>query len=118
MYVQAIQLYESEGRPLPRHRMAFLKPKHEGWLVYKESYDLNHKRTMMKAQLFLNGGEQEVFPELLDAVMMIAEDSVMTIRGLERDPITRKLTAMAWWCKVLKVGRRGYAGDSDGPTIV
>jgi hypothetical protein len=121
MYVLACKLYEDEGRPLPRHRLNVLRPEESasrGWLVYRESYDSNHKRTMMKAQLLGEDGQGHVFPELLDAVMMIAENSVMTIRGNERDPITRKLTGMAWWCKVIGLGRRGHQHDPDGPTLV
>jgi hypothetical protein len=74
-------------------------------------------KTMMKAHLLADEGG-EVFPELVDAVMMFAEDGVMTIRGLERDPVTRKLSAMAWWCQVVRPGKRGYQSDPMGPTPV
>jgi hypothetical protein len=117
MYVRAVQLYES-GRPLPRHRLAVLRPESEGWLIYKESRDEHHKRTMMKARIVDDTGQIDIFPELMDAVMMFAEDGVMTIRGLERDHVTRKLTAMAWWCQILRPGKRGYQGDPMGPTPV
>jgi hypothetical protein len=73
---------------------------------------------MMKARLVDDAGQTDVFPELMDAVMMFAEDGVMTIRGLERDPESRKLTAMAWWCQILRPGKRGYQGDPMGPTPV
>ncbi len=120
MYVRAFQLYEDGGRPLPRHRLAVLRSEgsQEGWLVYKESWDEHHKRHMMKAYLLADDGQRQVFPELLDAVMMFAEDGVMTIRGQERDPISRKLTGMAWWCQILRPGKRGYQGDPIGPTPV
>lgn len=120
MYVRALKLYEDQGRPLPRHRLGVLRLEnaHEGWLIYKEEWDGNHKRHMMKAHLVGEDGRTEVFPEMLDAVMMFAEDGVMTVRGMERDPVSRKLTAMAWWCQILQPGRRGYQGDSMGPTPV
>ena len=121
MYVLACKLYEDGGRPLPRHRLAFIRAHEsgsEGWFVYKEDYDPDHKRTMMKAFLLGAPGTPEVFPTLLDAVLMIAEDGTLTVRGQERDPLTRKLTGMAWWCKVIHGGKRGYAGDPVGPVLV
>ena len=120
MYVRALQLYESNGRPLPRHRLGVLRTEGcpEGWLIYKEAWDEHHKRHMMKAHLIDDAGQTDIFPELMDAVMMFAEDGVMTIRGLERDPVSRKLTAMAWWCQIVRLGKRGYQGDPMGPTPV
>lgn len=118
MYVLACKLFEDQGRPLPRHRLACLRPQEsgsKGWFVYKESWDVNHKRTMWKAHLLGEKGEPDVFPELLDAVIMLAEDGVMTVRGQERDPVTRKLTGMAWWCQVIRLGRRSNPSDYIGP---
>ncbi|MBA5690646.1 hypothetical protein [Rugamonas apoptosis] len=84
MYVRACKLHEDTGRALPRHRLAMLRPVDLGWLVYRECYDQEHKRIMMMARLLGEPGQPDVYPELRDAVMMVAENSVMTIRGLER----------------------------------
>lgn len=120
MYVVACKLYES-GCPMPRHRLSVLRP-HEagltGWFVYKESWDSNHRRTMWKARLIDEETGGDVFPELLDAVIMLAENGVVTVRGQERDSITRRLTGMAWWCRILHGESRTNAGDYNGPGIV
>ena len=116
MYVLACKLYEDHGRPLPRHRLSVIRPREsgvEGWFVYKQAFDEHHNRTMYKAYLLGEKGQPDVLPELLDAVIMLAEDGVMTVRGQERDPLTRKLTGMAWWCQVLRAGRRSNPGDYD-----
>lgn len=120
MYVLAKRIYERSGCPLPRHRLATIRAEESGdrgWLVYKMALDPNHKRHMMKAWLLDDEG-RDVFPELLDAQILAAEDGTLTIRGSERDEVSGQRTEMAWWCKVLRPGKRGYEGDPVGPTPV
>jgi len=119
--VLACKHYEDQGRPLPRHRLAHL-PQQEsgskGWFVYRESYDQLHKRTMWKAYLRGENGYGDVFPELLDAVIIFAEDGVLTVRGQEHDPVTRKLSGMAWWCQIISASRPDSPNDYIGPELI
>lgn len=120
MYVLACKTYEEIGAPIPKHRLGLMRPEEHGtrgWLIYKQRQNVDHRRMMMTAQLVSDDGA-ELFPMLLDADMLLFEDGIAIVKGEQRDPITRALTAMTWWCKVIRLGKRGYQGDSVGPSYV
>lgn len=114
MYVQACRLYQGEGWPLPRHRLAMRQRTVDAWLVYRQEHDQESGAIMQKARLVKDGGE--VIAELLHAVMVDVENGAMRVRGIERDPVTRKEYAMAWYCEV--IDGRWQGSDARGPRPV
>lgn len=117
MYVKACQIYNPGGRALPRHELAMLSTSRAktGWLVYRQSYDLRSGRMGMQARLLTEDRKDDVFPPLTYAAMLDADNGVMHVRGEETDPLTGKLTAMAWYCEI--IDGRWYGEDRRGPLL-
>lgn len=104
-------MFEEGGRPLPRHRAVSLAPSHEGILSLYEGYDRDLRRTIRKARVD-NVTGTETLLTLYDAVVLFYQDGVMTITGMERDPLTRKATAQSWYMEIVDV-RKGSALQSS-----
>lgn len=111
MFVRACCLYDNEGRPLPRHRLAMRQPLREGWLTVKQGNDLVSRRITRLASLRDELGD--VFAELVDVGQVDVENGTMMVPGQTRDPLTGKMTAQAWYCEV--VDGRHEGPDSRGP---
>jgi len=104
MFVKIATLYEEGGRPLARHRAAAIRPTHEGFLSLHEEHDRDLRRTVRQARL-LSPDSVEPLLSLYDAVVLFYGDGIMTITGMERDPLTRKATAQSWYIEVVDAGK-------------
>lgn len=104
MFVRLATLYEEGGRPLARHRAAAIQPSYEGFLWLHEEYDRDLRRSVRKARLLSPHGVEPLL-SLYDAVVLFYGDGIMTITGMERDPLTRKATAQSWYIEVIEVGK-------------
>lgn len=102
MLVILAKLFEDGGRPLARHRAVTLAPTHQGILSLFEKHDRDLRRTVRTARV-TNLEATETALELYDAVVLFYKDGVMTITGMERDPVTRRATAQSWYLEVLDV---------------
>ena len=90
------KMFEDGGRPLARHRAVTLPPSHEGVFSLHEEHDRELRRTVKIARLDSLSGTETLLL-LYDADVLFCKDGVMTVTGLERDPVTRKATAQSWY---------------------
>ena len=104
MLVLVAEMFEEGGRPLPRHRAVTLAPSHQGVLSLYEEYDRDLRRSVRKAKIDSISGQPLLM--LHDAVVLFCQDGVMTITGMERDALTRKVTAQSWYIEIVDVRKR------------
>ena len=113
MLVILAEMFEEGGRPLPRHRAVSLAPSHEGILSLYEEFDRDLRRTVRKARVDSVAGTETLLT-LYDAVVLFYQDGVMTITGMERDPLTRKATAQSWYVEIVDVRKRSTLRTTSG----
>lgn len=102
MLVILAKMFEDGGRPLARHRAVTLPPSHQGVFSLYEEHDRDLRRTVKIARLESVPGT-EILLSLYDAEVLVCKDGIMTITGLERDPVTRKATAQSWLVEIIDV---------------
>lgn len=90
---------------LARHRAVTLPPSHEGVFSLYEEHDRDLRRTVKIARLDSVTGTETLL-SLYDADVLMCKDGVMTVTGLERDPVTRKATAQSWYIEIVDVRKR------------
>lgn len=116
MLVVLAKLFEDGGRPLARHRAVTLLPSHEGVFSLYEEHDRDLRRTVKIARLDSVMGT-EILLSLYDADILMCKDGIMTVTGLERDPVTRKATAQSWYLEIVDVRKmavlRAAAADQQ-----
>lgn len=94
MRVKLQLLFEDGGRPVPRWRETCAKS-YVGELKVQSTYLKEFKRQSIVANL--SDGKQFVVPTLIDAsILNVLEDS-MLLKGMNRDPLTNKITAQSWY---------------------
>lgn len=96
------RMFEDGGRPLARHRAVSLPPSHQGVFSLYEEHDRDLRRTVKIARLDSVQGT-EILMSLYDAEVLMCKDGIMTVTGLERDPVTRKATAQSWLVEMVDV---------------
>jgi hypothetical protein len=102
MLVILAKMFEDGGRPLARHRAVTLPPSHQGVFSLYEEHDRDLRRTVRIARLDSITGTETLLA-LYDADVLVCKDGVMTVTGLERDPLTRKATAQSWYVEIVDV---------------
>jgi hypothetical protein len=95
MLDQVVLLFEDQGRPKARHRLAFPQAEHEGLFTFKEAHCSEFRRTVPVARLQGPTGS-DVVPPLYDAKLLWMEGGEARVTGLEVDEVTRKRTAQCW----------------------
>ena len=60
--------------------------------------------SVQKARL-LTRDRVEPLVSLYDAVVLFYGDGIITITGMARDPLTRKVTAQSWYIEIVEVGK-------------
>ncbi|GAB2880965.1 hypothetical protein GCM10027277_57560 [Pseudoduganella ginsengisoli] len=108
-----VVLYENEGAPIPRHRLAFPKPAHEGLFQIGDEIDTELKRTMPIARLrSAEGAGDDVLPPLRDAKLLWQRRGVACYTGVEMEcDLSRRRTGQSW--KVFLAGYQGRGQDPD-----
>lgn len=101
---QVLLLFEDGGRPLPRYRLGFPQPEHEGTFTFEEVPSSEFKRTVATARLLAPSGD-DVLPPLYEAKLLWCKKGEARISGLEVDQLTRRRTAQCW---NVRIG--GFAG--------
>lgn len=87
---------------LARHRAVTLPPSHQGVFSLYEEHDRDLRRTVRIARLDSITGTETLL-SLYDADVLVCKDGIMTVTGLERDPLTRKATAQSWYVEIVDV---------------
>lgn len=111
MWVKVVQMFECEGRPLPRHRSAMRLPVHVGRLNLVDQYDKDFRRSVVCAFLRNATTGSDVLPPLRDAVVRWIGDGAMSISGLETDSLTRKSVAQSWYAQLIEDAEPAGAGE-------
>jgi len=100
MRVKLAQLYEDDGRPLPRHRAVTCQPDHAGVLTLTEEHDRELRRSVRSARLHDDVLGADVLPPLRDAVVIWIGNCKMTITGFESNQMIRRCVAQSWYIEV------------------
>lgn len=115
MFVKACKTYHDGGAPMLRHDLAFKNPTELGWLVSRYELGKRTGRQVKRAWLLDKSRTKNVFPPLYYVDIDLGNGS-LHVRGEERDSLSGKLTAMAWYCEL--VDHRRHGQDSRGPLPV
>lgn len=94
MRVQVQLLFEDGGRPIPRWRETRAKS-YIGELKVQSTYLPEFKRQSIVANL--TKGMHSVVPTLVDAAILNVLENSMLLKGMNRDPLTNKITAQSWY---------------------
>lgn len=89
-----------------------ISPSHKGVLSLFEEHDRDLRRTVRTARLDSVEGTETLL-SLYDAEVLFYKDGVMTITGIERDPLSRKATAQSWYVELVDVRRRAELRAAD-----
>lgn len=92
---QVTLLYEDQGRPLARHRLAFPLAEYAGAFTFDEVHVPAFHRTMPVARLVDPQGA-DVVPPLHDAKLLWMKAGVARITGIEVDELSRRRTVQTW----------------------
>lgn len=87
-------LFEDGGRPIPRWRATRAK-RYTGELRVQSTYLIEFKRQAIVANL--TDGRQFVVPTLIDASILNVLENSMLLKGMNRDPLTNKITVQSWY---------------------
>jgi len=87
-----------------------VRPTAYGNFSLREQFDKDQRRQVLLARLTDPTTRQDLFPPLYDAVLTFVEDERLTVRGIERDPFSRKMTAQAWLLELDRVRPRETEG--------
>ena len=100
-----------EGKPIPRWQLHTLGW-NEGCLTLREERDEWLGRTVRIARL-TDGRGHEVFPALIEAQLIQADDDSLVLNGLERDDLTRCDRAQTWVLHTANQRGRGSKGEPE-----